>query len=53
MKVKTNVLEYNNGEHNPRTKFISFKCDKCGLMGSTVVALDANDLTDEQKKCCD
>ena len=53
MREKTNVLTYNNGEHNPKTKFISYKCNKCGSLGFFAVELAVEDLTDEQKKCCD
>lgn len=51
MKVKTDIKEYKTGL-GATERFISWKCDKCGMVGSTwIESNDAEDL--EDKKHCE
>ncbi len=52
MKVKTNVLIYSNG-NNPKTKYVSWTCDKCGAIGSTEIPINADNIPEDKRKCCE
>jgi hypothetical protein len=51
MKVKTNTLEYLNG-NGVKERYITYKCDKCGMVGAMAVTMEQSDIPEDKKGCC-
>jgi hypothetical protein len=50
MKVKTEVLTYRNGQ-GVAEKYISYKCDKCNLIGNMWNKDNSGEIPEDQKQC--